>query len=539
MVKAGRWFLVVAVVFIAVASSVAPAQARTLSATPVVDLATAPTLVAPVDSPVVEGFDAPSEPWLAGHRGVTFQSSSGDQVHAAASGTIAFSGQVANAWWITVQHAHGWRTSYGSVGSTAVDVGSRVEAGQVIGTATGPLHFGLRSGDAYVDPAPLFGTPGAASLVDPGSALHAIGDPGLLDAVNGALGAGALVAWNSAEGVGNIGLWTLDLGRTVGSVVIVVTFSLDWPTIAVVAATAPYSTAVGAARLSQRIAGALSDQGPCTAATDVIQSPGSGRVIVLVGGLGSTSDDAAIDKLDTESLGYATGDTIRFSYVGGSTLDNSYESVDTTGDIAASGDKLADLLRTISGRHPGMPIDVIGHSQGGLVARYALQRYTDLDVSTLVTIATPHHGSLVADAAARGRTEAPLPMAYDAATESLVGFDPASTAVRQLQPGSDFLRQLNDAPAPSVDRFVAIGARSDIVVPLDSTQPHVAEPVTVAVDGLSGIATAHDAAPAARETRRAVATAISGRPTPCRSDIDRVRDAIVSGTISDLEAVAF
>jgi triacylglycerol lipase len=64
--------------------------------------------------------------------------------------------------------------------------------------------------------------------------------------------------------------------------------------------------------------------------------------------------------------------------------------------------------------------DLVGFSMGGIVARYYLQRLGGLNrVSRLVTIASPHRGTLMA-------------------------FLLRSPGVRQLRPGSGFLRELNE-----------------------------------------------------------------------------------------------
>jgi pimeloyl-ACP methyl ester carboxylesterase len=68
-------------------------------------------------------------------------------------------------------------------------------------------------------------------------------------------------------------------------------------------------------------------------------------------------------------------------------------------------------------------VHVVGHSLGGLIARYYVQRQAgDRRVATLVTLGTPHHGSVWAHAV-------PTPL------------------IRQLRPGSPVLRELEE-PAP-------------------------------------------------------------------------------------------
>ena len=44
---------------------------------------------------------------------------------------------------------------------------------------------------------------------------------------------------------------------------------------------------------------------------------------------------------------------------------------DTQQDLRVSGRRLADLVEQVAAAHPGVPIDLLAHSQGGLVARLA------------------------------------------------------------------------------------------------------------------------------------------------------------------------
>lgn len=126
---------------------------------------------------VVRGWDPPPEPWKAGHRGVDLAAVAGQPVRAAAPGTITFAGPVAGRPVLVVELSGTGdpplRTTYEPVGATA-RVGDRVAAGEVIGVlAGGPffshcrsgvrgapapagcLHWGLRRGEAYLDPLSL------------------------------------------------------------------------------------------------------------------------------------------------------------------------------------------------------------------------------------------------------------------------------------------------------------------------------------------------------------------------------------------------
>ena len=74
---------------------------------------------------------------------------------------------------VVVAHAGGLRTSYSYLTAASVRRGDAVRAGDVLGTSGGTgvnhdgqvLHFGLRSGDEYLDPMLLFGAVDLARVV--------------------------------------------------------------------------------------------------------------------------------------------------------------------------------------------------------------------------------------------------------------------------------------------------------------------------------------------------------------------------------------
>jgi murein DD-endopeptidase MepM/ murein hydrolase activator NlpD len=113
--------------------------------------------------PVVErAFEAPPSPYAAGHRGVDLRAAPGAPVRAAAAGRVAFAGPVAGRGVVAIALAGGLRITYQPV-RAAVAVGEDVTAGEVVGfIQDGPshcadscLHWGLRQGQAYLDPLSL------------------------------------------------------------------------------------------------------------------------------------------------------------------------------------------------------------------------------------------------------------------------------------------------------------------------------------------------------------------------------------------------
>lgn len=121
---------------------------------------------------VLRGFEPPPTRWAAGHRGVDLRAGPGAVVRAAAPGTVAFAGPVAGTGVLVLRIAGGLRITYEPVRAT-VAVGARVAAGERVGAlepggvpgGAGPgarghcpescLHWGLRRGDAYLDPLSL------------------------------------------------------------------------------------------------------------------------------------------------------------------------------------------------------------------------------------------------------------------------------------------------------------------------------------------------------------------------------------------------
>ncbi|MHC3468303.1 lipase family alpha/beta hydrolase [Streptomyces sp. 7R007] len=95
-----------------------------------------------------------------------------------------------------------------------------------------------------------------------------------------------------------------------------------------------------------------------------------------------------------------------------------------TCDIRTAAELLGRHIEEICERTGSRQVDVVGHSLGGLIARYYVQCLGgDLRVRTLVTLGTPHAGTRV------------VPLAN------------AHPIVRQMRPGSEVLEELS-RPAP-------------------------------------------------------------------------------------------
>jgi pimeloyl-ACP methyl ester carboxylesterase len=111
-----------------------------------------------------------------------------------------------------------------------------------------------------------------------------------------------------------------------------------------------------------------------------------------------------------------------------------------THDLRSAARRLAATVESICEQTGYERIHVVGHSMGGVVARYYVQRMGgDARVHTLVTLGSPHQGTRAARLLPRGVT-------------------------RQLQPSSDIIAELRQ-PAPSCrTRFVSFWSDLDALI---------------------------------------------------------------------------
>src|SRR5205807_9252416 len=175
-------------------------------------------------------------------------------------------------------------------------------------------------------------------------------------------------------------------------------------------------------------------------------------------------------------LGYTAADVAVFSYRGGTTREQPYGPADTEVDLRLSARRLRDLLERLGRDQPGVPVDLIAHSQGGLVVRAALGDELDRGdprlppIANIVTLATPHQGATLATAAA-SLAGAPAGLAGESLVHTVAPDlpDARSPAVRELADTSTFVRRLARRPLPAGTRVTSIAARGDLFVPAPRT----------------------------------------------------------------------
>jgi pimeloyl-ACP methyl ester carboxylesterase len=87
-------------------------------------------------------------------------------------------------------------------------------------------------------------------------------------------------------------------------------------------------------------------------------------------------------------------------------------------------------------------VHLVGHSLGGVVSRWFVQELGGAEVvDTVVTVASPHHGTLAALTAA-----------------------PFGRTAKQLLPGSEVVTRLNAKPLPKGVRWIAFYSNLDLLV---------------------------------------------------------------------------
>lgn len=132
-------------------------------------------------------------------------------------------------------------------------------------------------------------------------------------------------------------------------------------------------------------------------------------------------------------------------------------------DIQKATEYVVHAVRHIA-QASGKPVDIVGYSQGGLEPRWAVKWWPDVAaaVDDLVTLASPHHGTL--------------------STDALCIAGSCIEAAWQMKPGSAFLAKLNEADETldGIDYTSIYSLNDELVQPAAPT-------ATAALDGAANI----------------------------------------------------
>jgi triacylglycerol lipase len=134
-------------------------------------------------------------------------------------------------------------------------------------------------------------------------------------------------------------------------------------------------------------------------------------------------------------------------------------------DVAASVEERANqLAEQIDRVFPEGRIDIVGHSMGGLDARFLLSRNLRglaARVATLSTISTPHRGTPLADLVAGPTPLGPQRLAYETVKDLLAhfGFDVGGLASLTTRAAVSFNQQCPDVPGIGYLAYAGCGPR--------------------------------------------------------------------------------
>lgn len=546
----------------------------------------------PVDGPVVRPFDAPESIYGAGHRGADLAAPPGTSVRAANDGVVSFAGSVAGTLHVTVAHAGGLRTSYSFLASVAVRAGASVARGDVLGTTGGvgpdhdasALHLGLRVGDQYVDPMQLF-TPGdltklvhlvpadepqetpwsaarerrdlrsSLRLPAPGHGASPYtsdegcdtGVPLIGDAVDAMCDVGSWLGDHAGAAVDagidflddttDLASGALDELRNSAHATVTALQSLGAVAAAALARTPPAQLALDLVAIGRRFADTVSAD--CSDAPAADGTGGSAHRVMVVAGINSAG--AAWDRgptvdLDVDALGYqrAEGEVRYFSYDGDG---GRYTQADTYRPIVESAALLAVQLREMQREQPGREVDLIAHSQGGVVVDMFLARFYKAGdrsfppLGNVVTLSSPHEGAPLATVGQKLRATPLGKAALDVLEDVSSLPPPSSPAVRDLAEGSSVIREVQERGVPEHFDYTTIGATEDVVVPATNISLRGATETVVAVNDVNE----HSAIVRAPDALKSVRAALEGRPPPCVGLLTALRSAVAPVVISRTE----
>jgi triacylglycerol lipase len=160
----------------------------------------------------------------------------------------------------------------------------------------------------------------------------------------------------------------------------------------------------------------------------LVSDPAASAVpVLLVHGIGDNRSIFAVLARVLRRRGYGVVHAVNFSVL-----------TPLTGDVREAGAELGHHVERLRTRTGSETVHVIGHSLGGVIARYYVQCLGgDAVVDTLVTLGTAHHGS------------------------ELASVLPPTRLIRQLRPGSGLIAEFA-APAPGCrTRFLSVWSHQD------------------------------------------------------------------------------
>ncbi|HVE75718.1 MAG TPA: peptidoglycan DD-metalloendopeptidase family protein [Actinomycetota bacterium] len=288
--------------------------------------------------------------------------------------------------------------------------------------------------------------------------------------------------------------------------------------------------------------------------------PPNDHIVVAVAGIGSSTElrngqvkgNASMYEFDFVSLGYGRDQTYFYSYKGlakgsgdgKSRMHAPYGKKDTYQPIEESARLLSLQIDEIRRRNPGKKIDIVAHSQGGVVAQYYItrmyrkQKTDETFLGNFVSISSPHLGAdsarLGADIRStwNGRLVAP---GVDQITDRFGLPPPGAPSAMQLAEDSLFMRRLNRDWDPSKVKTTTIAATYDYVVTSPHTRLRGASHYTADLKGIRAGFKSHGSVVDALSTRQFIYNTLKGTPSKCTGFSDVMADKGPGQVISGVQ----
>jgi pimeloyl-ACP methyl ester carboxylesterase len=245
--------------------------------------------------------------------------------------------------------------------------------------------------------------------------------------VRGGLDRLARTADAARSGVGELGRAVGYVGRTFGTPSGVRGIAVEWAWLA--AHLAVYPAGLIAEQLTEPDDGYRTDDlRPLRRSLVVTDVEAAGTPILLVHGIMDNRSVFTVFRRALRRRGFGVVHAVNYSLF--------------TGDVRDAAHQLRNHVEKLREQTGAEKVHIVGHSLGGMIARYYVQRLGgSAAVNTLVTLGSPHTGTLTAYLM-------PTPLA------------------RQLRPGSELLDELA-GPAPRCStRFLVVWSRMDqMIVP--------------------------------------------------------------------------
>lgn len=122
--------------------------------------------------------------------------------------------------------------------------------------------------------------------------------------------------------------------------------------------------------------------------------------------------------------------------------------------------ELSEVIKTVQTVFPGLPIALVGHSRGGIIARKFMEQNTE-HIRALITISAPHKGSAIAQFGIRLShfvRNIDAGMIKNRAMQGLI-YLVHSQALHELYPGAKLLQCINDMPLRHI-KYISFGGNN-------------------------------------------------------------------------------